>query len=222
MSDTAVLEAQPRTDAGKQISKQLRREGAFPAVVYGSEIDSVKCAVNLRAFRALISEFGRNAIVSLKVGGGEDYSTIVKDVQHHPVSGEVLHVDFHRISMTQKIVVDVLVHAEGSPSGVRNDGGILEQMLHQIEVECLPTNIPETIIFDVTLLEIGDNVHVSDLVTPEGAEIVTDGERSVFALIPPSVRKDDEETEEGEEPTEESQEPEVIERGKKEDEEGAE
>jgi large subunit ribosomal protein L25 len=222
MSDTAVLEAQPRTDAGKQISKQLRREGAFPAVVYGSEIDSVKCAVNLRAFRALVSEFGRNAIVSLKVGGGEDYSTIMKDVQHHPVSGEVLHVDFHRISMTEKIVVDVLVHATGIPSGVRNDGGILEQLLHQVEVECLPTDIPETMQYDVTVLEIGDTIHVSDLITPEGTEIVTDGERSVFALIPPSVRKDEDEDEDGEEPTEESQEPEVIERGKKEDEEGAE
>jgi large subunit ribosomal protein L25 len=221
MSDTAVLEAKPRAAAGKQASKQLRTVGSVPAVVYGSEIDSVKCSVDQKAFKALINDFGRNAIVSLKVAGGQDYETIVKDIQHHPVSWDVLHIDFHRISMTQRLVVDVLIHPEGIPLGVRNDDGILEQMLHSVEVECLPTNIPETMVFDVTELEIGDTVHVSDLGTPEGATIVTEGDRSVFALIPPSVRKDEEEEEEGDEALEdEYAEPEVIERGKKDDEEG--
>ncbi len=218
MSDTAVLEAKPRSTAGKQTSKQLRTVGSVPAVVYGSEIDSVKCSVDQKAFKALINGFGRNAIVSLKVAGGQDYETIVKDIQHHPVSWDVLHVDFHRISMTQRLVVDVLIHPEGIPLGVRNDDGILEQMLHSVEVECLPTNIPKTMVFDVTELEIGDTIHVSDLGTPEGATIVTEGDRSVFALIPPSVRKEDEEDEEGDEVLEdESAEPEVIERGKKDD-----
>jgi large subunit ribosomal protein L25 len=221
MSDTAVLEAKPRNIAGKQPAKQLRNEGAVPAVVYGSEIDSVKCSVDQKAFRTMINEFGRNAIVSLKVEGDQDYATIVKDIQRHPVSWDVIHIDFHRVSMTQRIVVDVLIHPEGSPLGVRNDGGILEQMLHSVEVECLPTNIPETLVFDVTDLEIGDTVHVSDLGTPEGATIVTEADRSVFALIPPSVRQEDEEEEEGEETEEDvSAEPEVIERGKKDDEEG--
>jgi large subunit ribosomal protein L25 len=216
MSDTAVLEAKPRATAGKQMSKQLRTVGSVPAVVYGSEIDSVKCSVDQKAFKALINDFGRNAIVSLKVKGDQDYETIVKDIQRHPVSWDVLHIDFHRISMTQRLVVDVLIHPEGIPLGVRNDDGILEQMLHSIEVECLPTNIPETMLFDVTELEIGDTIHVSDLGTPEGATIVTEGDRSVFALIPPSVRKEDEEDEEDDEALEdESAEPEVIERGKK-------
>ena len=219
MSDTAVLEAKPRATAGKQASKQLRTVSSVPAVVYGSEIDSVKCSVDQKAFKALINDFGRNAIVLLKVAGGQDYETIVKDIQHHPVSWDVLHIDFHRISMTQRLVVDVLIHPEGIPLGVRNDDGILEQMLHSVEVECLPTNIPETMVFDVTELEIGDTVHVSDLETPEDATIVTEIDRSVFALIPPSVRKEDEEEEEeGDEALEEeSAVPEVIERGKKDD-----
>ncbi len=221
MADSAVLEARPRTDSGKGPAKRLRSEGTVPAVVYGSEIDSVKCAVDDKAFRTLIHDFGRNAIVSLKVegSGDSDYSTIVKEIQHHPVSGDILHIDFHRISMTEKIVVDVPVHSEGVPIGVRNDGGILEHMLYQIEVECLPTNIPESIDYDVTDLAIGDTVHVSDLAIPEGSTIVTESDRSVFAVAPPTVRQEDEEDEEGEEMEEEAQEPEVIERGKKDDEE---
>ena len=226
MSDSAVLEAKPRTEAGKQSSKHYRIEGAVPAVVYGSEIDSIKCAVDLKAFQAMIHEFGRNAIVSLKIAGSSetDYSTIVKEIQHHPVTGNILHIDFHRISMTKRLIVEVAVHSEGVPTGVRNDGGILEQMLHEVEVECLPTNIPEVIVFEVSELEIGDTIHVSDLVTLEGTVIVTDNERTVFTVAPPTVPKDGTEDEEGEEPTED-QEPEVIERGKKdgeEDEEGGE
>jgi len=222
MSESAVLEARNRDNTGKGVSRRLRNEGAVPAVVYGSEIDSVKCAVDSRAFRSMIQEFGRNAIVSLKVDGqGEDYSTIVKEIQSDPVSGELLHIDFHRISMTQKIVVEVTIHSEGTPIGVRNDGGVLEHMLHQIEVECLPTDIPESFHFDVTELEIGDTVHVSDLIAPEGTTFVTEGDRSVFAVAPPTVRKDDDEaeTEEGAETPEEATEPEVIERGKKEEDE---
>ena len=113
------------------------------------------------------------------------------------------------------------IHSDGTPIGVRNDGGVLEHMLHQVEVECLPTDIPESFSFDVTELEIGDTVHVSDLAAPEGATIVTEGDRSVFAVAPPTVRKDeaDEEAEEGAEMEEEATEPEVIERGKKEEDE---
>ena len=221
MSDSAVLDAKPRATAGKQASKRYRIEGSIPAVVYGSEIDSIKCSVNLKAFQTMIHDFGRNAIVSLKVegNGASDYSTIVKEIQHHPVTGDILHIDFHRISMTQRLVVEVSIHSEGIPVGVRNDSGILEQMLHEVEVECLPTNIPETLVFDVSELQIGDSVHVSDLTAPEGTTIVTDGERSLFSVAPPTVRQEDEEeTEEDVEVVEESQEPEVIERGKKEEE----
>ncbi|HAA77219.1 TPA: 50S ribosomal protein L25 [Candidatus Latescibacteria bacterium] len=224
MADSAVLEAQARELVGKGVSRRLRRDGAVPAVVYGSEIDSVKCTVDSKAFRTMIHNFGRNAIVTLKLeGGSEDYSTIVKEIQHHPVSHDILHIDFHRISMTQKIVVEVAVHSEGTPIGVRNDGGILEHMLHEIEIECLPTNIPSELTYDVTELNIGDTVHVSDLVAPEGTTFVTESDRSVFAVAPPTVRQDeDEETEEGEgaEVEEGATEPEVIERGKKDDDEG--
>ena len=131
-------------------------------------------------------------------------------------------MDFHRISLTEKIVVEVAVEAIGIPDGVRNDGGILEHMLHSVEVECLPAEIPDHVEVDVTALKIGDSVHVREITSEGGARITTDGDRSVFVVVPPSVKQDDQEEEmedamgieEGE-----MQEPELIERGKREEEE---
>ncbi len=223
MSETAVLQAAERTEAGKGYSKRLRGSGRIPAVVYGPEIQPANCSIDQRDFHSIVSEHGRNAIITLQIAGSQNgsHSTIIKEVQHNPLSGQVLHVDFHRISLTERIVVEVPVISEGTPLGVRNDGGILEQLLHEIEVECLPTEIPDAVSFDVSDLVIGDSVHISDLSPPPGnAEFVTDGDRSVFVLVPPTVRQvDEEEEEELVEEEEEMQEPEVIERGKRDDEE---
>ena len=220
MSETAVLKAAERTDAGKGPSRRLRGTGRIPAVVYGPEIQPVNCSIDQREFSAVVSEHGRNAIITLNVDGGADgHSTIIKEVQHNPLSGQVLHVDFHRISLTERLVVEVPVRSEGTPLGVRNDGGILEQLLHTVEVESLPTEIPDEIFFDVNEMVIGDSVHVSDLVVAGQAEIVTEGDRSVFVLVPPTVRQEDEEEVEELEEDEEMREPEVIERGKREEDE---
>lgn len=224
MADNAVLPAEPRVDIGKQAAKRLRKVGSLPAVVYGDKGLAMPCSVNLKALETLLHSFGRNAIVSLEFenGGSVNDTTIIKEVQYHPVWGEILHVDFHRISLTEKIVVEVAVEAIGIPDGVRNDGGILEHMLHSVEVECLPAEIPDHFEVDVTALKIGDSVHVREITSEGGARITTDGDRSVFVVVPPSVKQDDQEEEmedamgieEGE-----MQEPELIERGKREEEE---
>ena len=220
MSETAVLRADERSEAGKGASRRLRGAGRIPAVVYGPEIQPVNCSVDQRDFATVVNEYGRNAIVTLNVGGSDEgHSTILKEVQHNSLSGQVLHVDFHRISLTERIVVEVPIRAEGTPVGVRNDGGILEQLLHEVEVECLPTEIPGEILFDVSDLSIGDSVHVFDLTVSREVTLVTDGDRSVFVLVPPTVRAADEEEEEEMLEDEEMQEPEVIERGKRDDEE---
>ena len=221
MSESAELRATERSEAGKGASRRLRGTGRIPAVVYGPEIQPVNCSVDQRDFASVVNEHGRNAIVTLSVGG-DGHSTIIKEVQHNPLSGQVLHVDFHRISLTERIVVEVPIHGEGVPVGVRNDGGVLEHLLHEIEVECLPTEIPGEILFDVSDLSIGDSVHVSDLRVSGEVVLVTEGDRSVFVLVPPTVRAADEEEEEEIEEDEEMQEPEVIERGKREDEEAEE
>jgi len=220
MSDQVVLKAEIRSEAGKQAAKRLRAAGRLPAVVYGDKAGSIACSVDVKALETVLHEHGRNAIINLDTGD-ETQSTIVKELQQDYLRGDMIHVDFHRIDLTQKIVVEVLVESNGIPTGVRNDGGILEQMLHHIELECLPTEIPERVVVDVAALGVGDSLHVSDLTleNPENT-IVTDGERTVFAVAAPAVQLTAEEEEVEE--TEEMQEPELIERGKKDDDEDAE
>ncbi|MDE2888737.1 MAG: 50S ribosomal protein L25 [Gemmatimonadota bacterium] len=216
------LQAEVRTGTGKGEAKRIRRTGRIPAVVYGDRNETIACSVDAKELATVLHEHGRNTLLSLVVGNGDgrsEHTAIVKDLQHHPVGGHLLHADFYRISLTRTIVVEVRVEAEGIPAGVRTEGGILEQLLHQVEVSCLPAEIPDSISFDVTNLNIGDSVHVSDLSVTGNVEIVTEGDRSLFVVVPPSVSQVEEEEEEMIEEEEEMQEPEVIERGKRDEEE---
>ena len=221
MTDQVFLSADVRTEAGKKIAKRLRCQGRLPAVVYGEREVPIACSVEQRALADLLHDHGRNAIIALTAGDTRQ-STIVKDIQYHPLNGDILHVDFHRINLTRKIVVEVPIAVQGVPLGVRNDGGILEHMLHGLEVECLPTDIPDQVGVDVSKLEIGDSLHVSDLaLDSDDLTIVTDGDRTVFAVVAPAIVAAEEEAED-EMVEEEMQEPEVIERGRRggDDEEG--
>ena len=224
MSDQISLKVDVRTASGKKFAKRLRYRGQLPAVVYGEGTASVACSVDYRALSDLLKAHGRNAIISLSAGDASQ-STIIKDIQYHPVRGEMLHVDFHRIDLARKIVVEVPLHATGSAVGVRIGEGILEQMLHELEVECLPTDIPDHIEVDVSDLDIGDSLHVSDIVLDgDDLSIVTDIDRTVFAVAAPALVIEEEEEVEDEEGMvvegeegEEMQEPELIERGRRRD-----
>ena len=224
MSDQISLKVDVRTESGKKFAKRLRYRGQLPAIVYGENAASVACSVDYRALSDLLKAHGRNAIISLSAGDASQ-STIIKDIQYHPVRGEMLHVDFHRIDLARKIVVEVPIHATGSAVGVRIGEGILEQMLHELEVECLPTDIPDHIEVDVSDLDIGDSLHVSDIVLDgDDLAIVTDIERAVFAVAAPALVLEEEEEVEDEEGMvaegeegEEMQEPELIERGRRRD-----
>ena len=221
MADNVVLKADRRTQVGKQAVKHLRLKGRLPAVVYGEKQDPIVCSVDRKELEVILHDQGRNALLSLDLPDGQAQdTTIIKEIQQHPLKGEMQHVDIHRISLTEKIIVEVAVEAEGNPVGVRTEGGILEHMLYELEVECLPTDIPDKVVFDVTEMSIGDTIHVSDLVVEGNVEIVTESDRSVFVLVPPTVAQvaEDEEEEEALE-EEEMQEPEVIERGKRDEEE---
>ena len=223
MSDQVSLTVDVRTASGKKVAKQLRYRGQLPAVVYGEDAVSIACSVDQRALTDLLKAHGRNAIISLSAGDTSQ-STIIKDIQYHPLRDEILHVDFHRIDLTRKIVVEVPIHATGSSVGVRIGEGILEQMLHDLEVECLPTEIPDHVEIDVSDLDIGDSLHVSDIVVDgDDLSIVTDSDRAVFAVAAPTliIEEEEEEDVEGEELVdeegEEMQEPELIERGRRRD-----
>lgn len=214
------LKGERRPGVGKQSAKRLRSAGLLPAVIYGAGESPVPVTVKARDLQALLHSAGRNAVVNLSLEGedGGDRMTLMKEIQHHPLDAGILHVDFQHISLTQKIRREVPVVATGTAVGVRTEGGILEHALHSLEVECLPMEIPDRIEVDVTNLSINRSIHVRDLLGIDG-RIVTDPERLVFLVVPPTVMKEPVAGEE-EVPVEEGKEPELsVERGKKEEDE---
>lgn len=195
MKEQIALEALMRADYGKQHNRRLRKEEFIPAVVYrrGKETVSLKVA-RKELSRVLKTGRSENVLISLTVKGEEKATkapkervVIIKELQHDPIRGEVLHVDFHEISLTEKLKVGVPVKAKGQSVGVKQDGGILEHTLWEVEAECLPTEIPDQIEVDVSALKIGDSIHIKDLPVPKGVQILQDPDLTVFVVKPPVV-----------------------------------
>ncbi len=182
------LKARPRTGRGKGYRNRLKADGLVPAVIYGKEVGSLPIEVESRAVENILTKTGRNALILLRVepekGRAKKYDAIIKDVHFHPYKNEFFHVDFHQISLKDELTASVNLKLTGSAPGV-TAGGLLEQLIWQVEVSCLPRNIPEYIAVDVTGLGIGDAIHVSDLKAPEGVKFVTDGEVTVVTLTAP-------------------------------------
>jgi len=217
------LAVEKREIMGKGPAKKLRSAGKIPAVIYGQGEKSVPLVIDEKMFHAILhSHHGENVIFEIQIPGRKTgLKAILREVQHQPVSGEILHIDFQHISMTKKITVQVPVSLIGTPEGVKNKGGILEHILYELEVECLPGDIPEHIEVDVSYLDVGDSVHVSDIPVTQ-LKILTDLERSVATVVPPTIIKAPVEKEELEE--ELIEEPELVEKERKEgeqEEEGA-
>lgn len=188
-----VLRARPRVQSGKEYAKKLRRNGFVPAVLYGPETETKHLEVETKIFLALVrGGLGENVIVTLLLDDTEEgkRKVLVREVQRDPVTGDILHLDFHQISLTKKLAIQVPIHLVGTPLGVA-DGGILQHALRDLEIECLPTAIPEKIEVDVSHLKIGDSVHVGD-VTVENAEILSDSKSSIVSVVPPTVFKEPE------------------------------
>jgi large subunit ribosomal protein L25 len=180
------LAGQVRPGRGKGPARQARRDGLIPGVIYGHGETPVALAVPKREFDlAMKSAKGSNVIVGLKLDGGAEQTAIIREVQRDPISYDILHLDFHLISMTEKVRVEVAVHLVGVPDGVKNGGGVLEHINRTVEIECLPTQIPGSIDADVTALGIGDSVHVRDLVIPN-AEVLTDADVTIATVVPPT------------------------------------
>ena len=184
-----------RAEAGTRPIRRLRELGFVPGVVYGREMEPLAVAVNHRELVKLLhSKTGERALVTLRL---EDASwekpALVKAVQHDPVSGHVLHVDFHAIVLTERLRVKVPVVLRGEPIGVKQEGGILEHFLREIEVECLPTEIPASVEFDVSGLTVGNTVHVRELVPPKNTKITSDPEGVIASVQVPKVEKPEEE-----------------------------
>src|SRR5467141_2504006 len=178
-TETNSLEAQPRTPGNKNEARRVRRGGKIPAVIYGAGKDAVAVSVDPRQVsRILGSETGHNTIFDLALSGEQTKAMIV-DWQYEPVKGKLLHIDLKRIAMDQKLAVKVPIFLKGEASGVKQQGGILEQMLREVEVECLPGDIPSHIDADVSELVFGKVLRVSDLPLGEKVKVLTDPNQTV-------------------------------------------
>ena len=211
--ETIALAAKPRKEFGKGPSRRVRLQGLIPATLYGHGMKPLSLQVDSKEFnRILHTKAGENAIISMKVEGVQlkESTCRIREIQHHPVNDRVDHVDFTVISMTEKIAVKVpfiVSHFEEAP-GAR-EGGILDVVHHEIEVECLPTQIPDKIELNIKTMKIGDAVHSKELVLPAGVKSLLPEDEVVVTIHPPHKE------EVAAVPGEGAAEPAVIEKGKK-------
>jgi large subunit ribosomal protein L25 len=221
--ETNVLEAHTREAGNKNDARRVRREGKIPAVVYGAGKDSLSVTVDPRhVMRILHSETGHNTIFDLTFNG-ERAKAMIVDWQYEPIKGKLLHIDLKRIAMDKVLKVAVPIMLKGEAEGVKTQGGIMEQILREVEVECLPSDIPTHIDADVSHLVFGTVLRVSDLPHSEKLKFLTDANQPVAHVT--SVKEEVAPTPEAAaaEAAAAPAEPEVIKKGKQEtDEEGAE
>ena len=221
--ETNKLEAQTRKPGTKNEARRVRRDGKIPAVVYGAGKDSLPISVDPRVVsRILNSETGHNTIFDLALNGEKTKAMIV-DWQYEPIKGRLLHIDLKRIALDKVLRVSVPIFLEGEAAGVKQEGGILEQMLREVEIECLPADIPSHIDVDVSHLTFGKVLRVSDLPHSEKLKFLTDANQPVAHVT--SVKEEVVVTPEAAaaDATAAPAEPEVIKKGKQEtEEEGAE
>jgi large subunit ribosomal protein L25 len=210
------IQAERREEHGKGAARTLRREDMIPAVLYrGGKAQSIKLA--RRELSKLINTIsGEQVIVDLHFADGEKKLALLKDYQVDPVSRELLHTDFFEVSLTEEIRVTVHVVTVGEPIGVKRDAGILQYALREVEIECLPDKIPGKIEVDIAKLEMGQSVHVSDLKFEEGIKVLTDPNDVIVTVTAPVAEAAPAEA------VAEVAEPEVVKKGKKEEEGAAE
>jgi large subunit ribosomal protein L25 len=183
------LEAGPRQDVGRAGVKGLRKEGFVPAVVYCEGRESFPIQVSSSALLRLIHQYRiESAVINLTIKDDKKKKArpcLIKEIQYDPVHGDIIHVDFNEISMTKLIKVNVPLVAKGEPVGVKQEGGSLEHILWEIEIECLPTDLPKEIEVDVSQLKLGDSIHVKDLSRPANIKVLNDPEAVVLSVKAP-------------------------------------
>ena len=221
--ETFTVEGKVREERGKNAAHRTRRTGMVPAVLYGGRKDSIALAVNAKQVaRILRSESGHNTIFSVRVADGAEEKAMLKDWQVDPLNGALLHVDLLRIAMDVRMRVSIPVHTFGEPQGVKLQGGVFEIVTREVEIECLPGDIPEEFKVDVTPLMIGNQLRAGDLpIDPQKMKLLTDKTRVLAHVV--ILKKEEEPTPEAAVAAEAAPaEPEVIKKGKKEEEGAAE
>ena len=207
-----TIEVQRRDESGKNANRRLRAQGQIPAVVYGGGRDSVAIQVNRKSFLDLFKGshgVDQSKIFLLKLDTGQERHAMIRDLQIHPLSRQVIHIDFQRLIMDQKVRVQVPVELVGTAYGVKTEGGLLDFVTREVHIECLPGDIPPHIDLDVTDLHVGQHVEAGQLKLPDGVTLTDEADRVIVSL---SHSRTEDLAEGGD-----RAEPEVIKRGKGED-----
>lgn len=208
-----VVSAEKRTETGKNVNRRLRVAGRIPGVVYGGKGEPTAVAVSPKEIGAVLrSASGENTLFDLDLGGSRR-KVILKEYQVEPIKGRLLHADFYEVALDQLLEVKVHVELTGTPVGVKVQGGILDFVTRELEIECLPTDIPEKIALDVSNLELGKHIRVSDLQLPEKVTVLTDPEVVIVHVVAPRAEEVVAPVE-GAEAAAPGTEPEVIKKGK--------
>ncbi len=219
------LSAQLRDGSGKGAARKLRRDGKIPAILYRRGEDGLSLVVSNDEFSNLLAKGQAKAsVIRLKVKDGKESperNVLIREIQTHPYKRDVYHIDLQEITMDQEITVKIPVETVGESIGVEM-GGIMEFKRRELEVTCLPGKIPDSIVIDITELDIGDSVHVESIVTPEGVTIPRDVNFTILTVVGAAPEEEEEVEEVEEEVEEEGAEPEVIGKGKEADEEASE
>jgi large subunit ribosomal protein L25 len=185
-----TLSVEARNDKGKGAARRLRRSGKVPAVFYGPKSTATPIAVDRKDFAAHVANLEGSHLIRFQspTADLEQRVALVREVQHHPVDGGILHVDFYEVDLTQRLQVTVPLHFVGRAKGVA-DGGILQPIVREMEVECLPSDIPQFIEVDVTALDIHDAVHLADVTMPANVTAVFETNEAVVTVLPPTVEE---------------------------------
>ncbi len=188
--EETIINADIRKGSGKSVTKKLRGQGIIPAVLYGRDTQTEMISVSAREWKRLSKHLRRNTILKMKIQKKDDaleLPVMVKEIQREAYKDNILHIDFLHVSMERKIQVEVPIHLVGEAKGIINNG-IVEQHLMTIVVECLPTQIPDKIDLDITNLDIGDSIHISDISYP-GLKFLENPEIAIVTVIPPEAEE---------------------------------
>jgi large subunit ribosomal protein L25 len=188
--ETVEIQIEPRETGTKGKAKRLRRDGKLPGVFYGPKAQTVPLEVDRKDFMSRVADLEGSHLIRIKSGSPllADKVALVKEMQFHPVTGEVLHADFYEVDLSAKIRVKVPLHFVGKAVGVVR-GGILQPIVREVEVECLPMDIPEFFNVEVSELDIGDSLHVTELVMPEGVVAASESDLTLVTVVPPSIEE---------------------------------
>lgn len=194
--DAVPLSAETRSVLGRNQMKKVRAKGRIPGVLYGRGSEPAVIDISEKDFEHLVHHsVSENVLVDLNVGGNTPGShlALIQEVEHHPLSGKVLHVDFHKVSADEKVTVVVPIETIGESVGVKTSGGTLEHVLFRTKVRALPKDLPAVISVDVTAFEAGHILHLGEIPLPEGVEVLGDGAIPVITITAPRVKEDSEE-----------------------------